>query len=317
MQAIEVGEQALSVAGTEHDPSLDAATRLYLGLAHHALGHYRQAAAFLGDAVARASADAGPGRVGLSAIPIHARTWLALCLAELGEFGDAHDHAAEARRLADDSERAFDIVTGCFGVGYVALLQGRFEAAAAVLGRAIELVRSNRFATWHSTITASLGHVNVLLGRLDEGLALLEEAGAGPRGHYRQRQIYLAEAYAERGRHTEAQEMVERILGLTRERGELGFHAWALRSLAEIAARSDPPDVPRAEAAYREAMRLANDLGMRPLLAHCRLGLGRLYRAAGKQADAGNELRAARDLLGALGMERWRAEADAALGGLH
>jgi hypothetical protein len=35
--------------------------------------------------------------------------------------------------------------------------------------------------------------------------------------------------------------------------------------------------VEKAEAHYHQASALANGLGMRPLLAHCHLGLGRLY----------------------------------------
>ena len=61
----------------------------------------------------------------------------------------------------------------------------------------------------------------------------------------------------------------------TRERGN---EAWALHLLGEIAAQHDPPDVATAEAHYRAAMALATELGMRPLVAHCHLGLGKLYR---------------------------------------
>ena len=44
-----------------------------------------------------------------------------------------------------------------------------------------------------------------------------------------------------------------------------GHQARALRLLGEITARQDPPEVEPAEAHYRQALALAEELGMRPL----------------------------------------------------
>ena len=67
---------------------------------------------------------------------------------------------------------------------------------------------------------------------------------------------------------------------------ERGHQAYALRLLGEIAARREPPEVEQAEAHYRQALALAEELGMRPLQAHCHLGLGTLY-ATDRPAGAG------------------------------
>ena len=42
----------------------------------------------------------------------------------------------------------------------------------------------------------------------------------------------------------------------------------------------------RGEAHYRQALALAEPRGMRPLVAHCHLGLGKLYRRTGKREQA-------------------------------
>jgi len=39
----------------------------------------------------------------------------------------------------------------------------------------------------------------------------------------------------------------------------------------------EPPDAEQAEIYYRQALTLAEELGMRPLQAHCHRGLGTLY----------------------------------------
>jgi hypothetical protein len=43
--------------------------------------------------------------------------------------------------------------------------------------------------------------------------------------------------------------------------------------LADVAGHGEEPDMSAAEAAYRRALPLAEDLGMRPLVAQCRASL--------------------------------------------
>jgi hypothetical protein len=71
--------------------------------------------------------------------------------------------------------------------------------------------------------------------------------------------------------------------------------------------------VARAESAYAEAIALATTLGMRPLLARCHLGLGRLYRRVGDRARAREELGQAEAMLGAMQMPLWLGEAQTEL----
>ena len=73
--------------------------------------------------------------------------------------------------------------------------------------------------------------------------------------------------------------------------------------------------VERAQAAahYRQALTLAEKLGMRPLQAHCHLGLGALYANLGRPEQARPELTAAIDLYRAMQMPFWLPQAEAAL----
>ena len=74
----------------------------------------------------------------------------------------------------------------------------------------------------------------------------------------------------------------------------------------------DPPHAEEAEAHYREALALAEELGMRPLQAHCHLGLGSLYAKIGQQEQARTELSAAIDLYRAMDMTFWLPQAETA-----
>ena len=115
------------------------------------------------------------------------------------------------------------------------------------------------------------------------------------------------------GRLEEAQALAERALALTRAHQERGNEAYALRLLGEITARRGPPERALAEGHYHQALALASELGMRPLLAHCHLGLGTLYVKTGKREQARLELSTAIALYHAMDMTFWLPQAEAAL----
>jgi tetratricopeptide (TPR) repeat protein len=92
-----------------------------------------------------------------------------------------------------------------------------------------------------------------------------------------------------------------------------GHQAWAFRLFGEIAAHRNPPDIETAEDSYRRALALAEELGLRPLMAHCHLGLGSLYSRSGDREQARAELSAAIALFRILEMPFWLARAMAAL----
>ena len=66
-------------------------------------------------------------------------------------------------------------------------------------------------------------------------------------------------------------------------------------SSARLPAQREPPEVAQAEAHYRQALTLAEELGMRPLQAHCHRGLGTLYATTGQREQARAELSTAID----------------------
>jgi tetratricopeptide (TPR) repeat protein len=125
--------------------------------------------------------------------------------------------------------------------------------------------------------------------------------------------LSLAEAQVLAGRLEEAHALADRALTLARAHQERGHQAYALHLLGEIAAHRHPPEVDQAEAFYGQALTLADELGMRPLLAHCHLGLGILYNRIGRPEQARAELAAAIELYRAMEMTFWLERAEIAL----
>ena len=104
-----------------------------------------------------------------------------------------------------------------------------------------------------------------------------------------------------------------RALDLAQRQKERGNEAWVLRLLGDIAAHADPPDPESAEGHYTHALARANELGMRPLQAHCYFGLGKLFRRTGNQAQAQEHLVSAAAMYREMDMGFWLAHAEAAL----
>jgi tetratricopeptide (TPR) repeat protein len=111
----------------------------------------------------------------------------------------------------------------------------------------------------------------------------------------------------------EAHTLAEQALALACERQERGNEAYALRLLGEIAAHRNPPERESTEAYYREALALAETLGMHPLSAHCHHSLGTLYATLGQRGQAHTALATAVEMYRAMDMTFWLPQAEAAL----
>ena len=94
------------------------------------------------------------------------------------------------------------------------------------------------------------------------------------------------------GQFDEARTIGTQALALTREGRHRVSEPWALHLLGEIASRGDDCGLGAADC-FREALDLADKLGMRPLVAHCHLALAKLSRRAGAEQEAKEHLAAA------------------------
>jgi tetratricopeptide (TPR) repeat protein len=163
-------------------------------------------------------------------------------------------------------------------------------------------------------VSSTLGYAYVLAGRLSDALPLLEPSASTEATLISGRvRVWLSEAYLRLDRLDEALAVTMRGLEFCRVHAQQGEQAWALRLLGEIYAHRHPPEAGLAEASYREALALADALGMRPLQAHCHLGLGTLYGQTGRAAQARAALSAAIELYRAMEMTFWLPQAETAL----
>jgi DNA-binding SARP family transcriptional activator/tetratricopeptide (TPR) repeat protein len=318
-RAVASGQRALALANELGDRQLAVEANLRLGQVHWNLGEYRDAVTFFGSAAELDTAAAlsdplpRPTEFGLAELGLY---WMAAPLTELGRFDEALAAAGRALDFASRIDRPFAIAGALASIGLTQLYQGRLGAAAETLIRGLDVCRRREVPVHRPWLSASLGYAYALAGRATEGLSFLHDAvdQAEKAGHVASqawRLAWLSEASLLAGQMEGAGTCADRALEQARQCGERGHEAWALRAQAEVACARMPPAHDVARQRYREALSLAETLGMRPLEARCYLGLAALHRARKQHDHARSTLDRALSLLRSLGMTFWLARAQA------
>jgi tetratricopeptide (TPR) repeat protein len=317
--AVETGEAARAIALDLCDEDIVVQTNSRLSYAYCALGAYRQAIEYASATIAALHGERLYQHFGGTGFPAaDTRSRSAICRAELGDFVTAEQLGTDAMHLSETDGQPFSVSCACWALGIVHLAQGEFDQAIPILERGLELCRTWEIAAHFVPIAACLGAAYARTRHVMEGIRLLEEAvGRGEAmnlmAEHPRRLAWLGEVYLLAGRREDAAAAAGRALMGSREHKEKGNEAWTLCLLGEIAAHADQPEVEQAESRYHQALTLADELGMRPLTAHCHLGLGTLYQNIGRDGQAQAELTAAAEMCRALGMCFWLNRAESAL----
>jgi transcriptional regulator with AAA-type ATPase domain/tetratricopeptide (TPR) repeat protein len=315
--ALESAERALAFADRLRDTPFWIIANTFLGAAYDARGEYRKAAEVLRKSV-EALPDIAIGQdvpvAGL--VPVFARIYLVYCLADMGEFREGLAYGDEGTRLAEAANDAYSLIFASCGVGTLHLLRGDVGPAIDMLERGLTLCRTLTLPVALPLIACALGAAYSLAGRSSDAIALLEEGtreglAMGRMGGHSLLVVRLGEAYLRAGRLDEADETARRALLMARERSERGHEAYALHLLGEVVAQRTPGDPEAADAALRQAAALAEELSMRPLVAHCQVSRGLLESRAGRTTSARQLLDAGTAAFRELEMPFWIERAEA------
>jgi tetratricopeptide (TPR) repeat protein len=318
-QAIAATQRALALATTSGEVVLHALANQSLGFAYRAQGDYRRAIDRLRQTVASLEGARRRERFGQVFLPtVNSLGWLAACHAELGMFAEGRLLGEEGLRIAEAVDHPASLMIACWGSGLLSLRQGDLRRAPPLLERAVGLCQDADLPVWFPLMAAALGAVYTLAGRIADAVPLLtqalEQATVMERVDLQARcHLSLGEVQMLAGRPEEAHTLAKYALARADAHQELGDQAYALRLLGDIAARCEPPESDQAGDYYRQALALAEDLGMRPLVAHCHLGIGKLYATSGRRTEAHTELSAAIELYRTMEMTFWLPQAEAAL----
>jgi tetratricopeptide (TPR) repeat protein len=316
--ALQAGRRALAIGESQADIAIQVVANWYLGVAYMAQGECREAIRHCEASITLIPEDLRQERFGQASITSSAARWtLAIALGALGRFTEAFGRLQEAIHIAEQARHVYSLLLPLLGLGIVKLDRGDFADAVAPLERGLELCRTREAPILLHDFAWALGAAYHGTGRRAEGVALMEDAALGfaERQHRRisgwaGRAGVLGGAYLLDGRLTDSTRIAEDELAAARQRGERLQEGELLRLLGDIAAHPDRIEVETAKAHYRQALTLAEELGLRPLVAHCHLGLGKLYRRVGKREQAHEHLTIATTLYREMDMRFWLEQAD-------
>jgi class 3 adenylate cyclase/tetratricopeptide (TPR) repeat protein len=318
-QAIATSQRALALATASGDTVLQARANQYLGQSYHAQGDYRRAIDCLGQIVGSLDGARHHERFGQVILPaVISRAYLAWCHAEMGTFAEGRALGKEGLQIAEAVAHPSSIMFAYAGIGLLSLRQGDLPTALSQLEQAVGICHEANLPSFFSRIAAALGAAYTLARRVADAVPLLTQAmeqtiAMETVGWQVLCSLSLGEAHLLAGGLEEAQSLAQRTLVIARQHRERGNEAYALRLLGEITAHRAPPDVAPAEAHYQQALALADELGMRPLQAHCHRGLGTLYAKIGQREQAYAELSTAIALYHDMEMTFWLPQAQAGL----
>ena len=318
-RAIEIGQRALRLNVVQADLASSTVTNYYLGAAYNKTGQYALAV----DALMRAIENIGAGhrheRFGTAAVlSVICRSHLVQCLGAMGRFAEGKVLGAEGIQIGAESEHATSMIHMTCSVGMLYLLKGDLEQAVAMLGPGLELCRSANIPVYVPFTASRLGCAYAYSGRLTEALPYLEQGvddslNSGRAAFLALSMASLAEGYLFAGRVDDAIATANRALALAQQHKERGHEAWATKLLGDTSMHEGRRVPDQAEAHYRRALGLCRELHMRPLAAHCRVGIGSVHAARGSIAEARTEIAAAIDEFRGMEMTLWQERAQAVL----
>jgi class 3 adenylate cyclase/tetratricopeptide (TPR) repeat protein len=323
--ALDNGARALTIAERMGDSASRIETETHLTMVHYYRCEYERVVT-LATATLEAMVD---GLVYYAANvpgPIYVQRWLVRSLSELGRFAEADPLAHEMVRLAEATHSGYAIGMAQVTAGWCQLAKGDWAQARPLVERAqarplvergvaeyrkgnISLSLPHAVAS-SALVLARVGEASEASSRLREGEELLGRRIAG--GTIDQAGMdyhWLGRAALVLGRLDDARRLAD--CALQYSPSHPGYAAHALHLLGDLATHFDQFDADQGEAHYRKALTLANPFGMRPLIAHCHLGLGKLYRRTDREKQTRDHLATATTMYREMDMRFWLEQAEA------
>jgi class 3 adenylate cyclase/tetratricopeptide (TPR) repeat protein len=309
--ATEFGRLCLTLSDSSDDHPSPHSPRQYLGTCYHVLGRYDDAASVLGEHIEGIERGAAYKRFGQTNLSyVSSCGWLAFSLAELGDFGRAHEVAARGTRAAAMTGHAYvEAIASTFS-GLVWQAQGEIDRAVPILRQSLQTCVEHQVVVWRPIAGALLGHAYVLQGRVPYGLDLLGEAAAlterlqvlAYRSLWTAR---MAEALLVAGQLAKAVETARHAKELSVQHKERGNHARALVVLGTACLALGPASTEEARAYLQQGLDEAEQLRMHPLLARAYDVMSRLATEQGEAAAAWQLREHADAMTRELGLARW------------
>jgi class 3 adenylate cyclase/tetratricopeptide (TPR) repeat protein len=244
------------------------------------------------------------------------RAWRARALAIFGGFADALPAAREAVALADELGHAPGRVWTRAILADVCLMRGDFTEAASTAAAGLEISQGDLF-DWVFAHLLYLARTELARGDLRGGTerratTMRQRDSLEPFAKFWTKYGTLtAGAWLAAGDVAAAEAEIDRALPFTELRNARCYLPTLFRLRSEVLVRRESSDFTGAATSLERGLELAMELGLRPEIAHCHFGLGRLYRRTGKRERAQEHLTTATTMYREIDMPFWLEKAEA------
>jgi DNA-binding SARP family transcriptional activator len=316
--ALATGTRALAAAERLDDLKTRIVTTSLLVQVHHVRAEYDRAIELGTGNLAVLPPEWMHETLGLGGPPaVWDRGCMAMSLADCGRFAEATQYAGEAIGIAEQTQHVFIITMAYFAASVLHLVRGDWSEARSRIDRWLAVAQAGHslYLPWGIALSAwplaQLGEASEALNRITEGETLLDrQAASGVVANRAWFFAALARASLQLGAREEARRLAGRALECCVS--QPGFRAYATLVLGDAAAHPDGFDADTATTIYMDALMLAGRLQMRPLAAHCHLGLGRVQARLGRADRGRGQLEQAIAMYREMDMPFWLATAKAA-----
>jgi class 3 adenylate cyclase/tetratricopeptide (TPR) repeat protein len=306
--AIEAGREGYNAAAGLRVPGAFLNASFALAQAYWYHGEFGQSERLLSNCVHDVLGElrlANTGTTGTASV-LHL-VCLSKTYAITGKFAKALATIEEARCIAEQTRKPFDISYAGVGKGFCLLVQGKPLDAVMELEEALSLARGGDIALLIPSSMRYLGRAYALAGRLDEARDLLQEAverttAQGLLGMRLWSCGALALVQMRASAMAEAGKTLFGTLELAREHGFRPLEVFLMRLIGNLQSSSSEQQLEAAEPWYRRAIALGDQLGMIPEAAHARRDFAMFLRRAGRSQQATAEETAAHDLRRSMGL---------------
>jgi class 3 adenylate cyclase/tetratricopeptide (TPR) repeat protein len=310
--ALASGTRAVDIAVRQSDLELRLFAAAGLGETHYIRGDLSRAIEMTGSVLAALPPARDWRAGGSTAAPLSVTTRVTRInsLTGMGRFAEAAACEAETTQLAEETRHAFTIGLAHMGAIALHIAQGDWETAHSHIERVLALSRPadikahiSPAVAFSTLVHAQLGERSEAMSRLMEAEELLEQQVARGNPWALAGSHYLGRACLLLGRIDDAWRVATQAIAGSAARPTDASRALSL--MADVSSHPDRFDPGHAETCYRQAMASAEAQGRRPVIAHCHLGLGRLYSRMGKRQEAAEHFAITRTMYRELDMAFW------------
>jgi tetratricopeptide (TPR) repeat protein len=267
-EAAEAGQQAMTVSARFEEPAGFLNAVFALGQAHWYRGEIAEGRIVLLQGLGHVR---GPLRLQRTGTTGTASVLHLVCLSKTyalaGDAISSEAYAAEARDIAEEIKRPYDLAYARVAEGFHYYMLGDHESAIVAFETGLDICRSSSIALLVSSIARYLGHSYAAMRRPEAANALLAEALAQSEAHG----LIAFRVWCELGRghaalpdRATALQRFTNALALARQHGYRPVEAAASRMLGLLAPRQAGTDQPNAVDHLRHALALAEQFGWQP-----------------------------------------------------